>query len=149
MRERDCPDIKVLNPKFLFYDYELQDLFNSVKNLYDIFKRSKKRFDRKDTLTISKSVCDFLQLQKDADLYPYVLYDFKCCSSRVCIFQKCKRYYVYVSVPNSQLVYKKYSKEWKDSDLYGGFDRLSDCVSLFISIVNFVCVNSSDVELPF
>ena len=146
---KDLPDIRIANPRFLFYDYELVDCYNAVKNLYDVFKRVHKRFERRETLTLSKSVCDFIQLQKDVDLYPYVLYDFKCHSSRVCIFQKSKKYYVYVSVPNDKAVYKKYQADWKDSDLYGGYDRLSDCVSLFMSIVNFVCVNSSEVELPF
>lgn len=143
------PDIRPINSKFLFYDYELTDCYNSVKALWDIFKRVKKRFDRKETLTISKSVCDFLQLKKDAELYPYVLYDFKCHSMRVCIIQRYKQYFVYCSCPNYKKVYDKYKSEWKAPDLYGGYDRLSDCVPLFVSIVNFVVVRSQEVELPF
>lgn len=149
MINNGIPNLKPLNSKFLYYDYELVDCFNAVKNLYDIFKRVKKRFDRKDTLTISKSVCDFLQLKRDSDLYPYVLYDFKCHTVRICIIQKNKRYYTYVSCPNTRLVYDKYKSEWKDIDLYGGYDRLSDCVPLFLSIVNFVLVRSQEVEIPF
>lgn len=149
MRGDIKPDIRPLNSKFLFYDYELTDCYNSIKALWDIFKRVKKRFDRKDTLTISKSVCDFLQLKKDADLYPYVLYDFKCHSMRVCIIQRQKRYFVYCSCPNWRKVYAKYKGDWKDLDIYGGYDRLSDCVPLFVSMVNFLCVNGEDVELPF
>ena len=147
---KDFPPMsKRINSKFLYYDYELCDCFNAIKTLYDIFKRVKKRFDRKDTLTISKSVADWLQLKRDSDLYPYVLYDFKCNSSRICIIQHAKRYYVYVNVPNSNAIYKKYECDWKDYDLYGGYERLSDCVSLYISIVNFVCVNGESVEVPF
>lgn len=143
------PDSKRINPKFLYYDYELVDCFNAVKNLYDIFKRVKKRFDRKDTLTVSKSVADFLQLQKDADLYPYILYDFKCNTVRVCVIQHSKRYYVYVSAANPEPIQKKFKAEWLGYDFFGNYDRLKDSLSLFLSIVSFCSMNIHDVEIPF
>ena len=70
---KDLPDIRIANPRFLFYDYELVDCYNAVKNLYDVFKRVHKRFERRETLTLSKSVCVFIHLIIKIFIYSVVI----------------------------------------------------------------------------
>lgn len=138
---------KKVFPSTLFYDWELEKSFADVKRLYDTFKRAKKRFERKETIQISKSMCDYIQKCKDVELNPYILYKFDFGSDRICLCQERKIYYVYVSVSDLSIYKQKFSDCFKFGNFFGGYDTLSSAITLYAEMVMFYF---SDFEvLPF
>lgn len=128
----------IIESNFFIYDSELNSMYNNVKELYETFKLAKKRFERKDTLQVSKSFVDYKQKLNDCIKYPYVLYDFIYLDTRICVTQYKKKYHVYSTYKPSQKLDVKKSYAEK---LYGDFDNLESAKKLFADLVKEYCLN--------
>lgn len=128
----------------LIYDVELDSLYASAKNMYDILKLAKERFLRKDSINISKSVCEYMQKIKDLEDYPYSLYTFLHRNVKICIIQKKKRFHVFAIGAD---FFNVFQKDFYQPDLYGDFDNLSDCIELYDEFVRWFCCKSAGALL--
>lgn len=138
----------VSHHQYLFADFELNRLTSLVKELYDTFKRAKKRFDRKETLELSPSLCKYIQSRVDALEHPFILYSFVNDGQKVMVYQHKKKYYVYCNFSVS----KRFScyRTGFNSELYGNFDFLADAVQLFLNIVcDYTLDKIKDKVVPF
>lgn len=133
----------ICRSQLLFSDYEMSRCFKIIKELFDVFKRAKKRFDRKETLRVSPTVSQFVQMSKDSEDYPYILNDFRFEGKRICICQYKKHYYVYCDIDDETLSYFRNYKNYSMPNFYGDFSTLCEAQSLFLSIVNRY------TEIPF
>lgn len=146
----DIPDISaVCRSELLFADYEMTDCFKLVKTLWDIMKRAKHRFDRKDTLQVSPSVSQFVELKRNETDFPYVLYDFRNNGDRICIFQKRKRFYVYANVSSPKVLNDYFHSCEVIPQVYGNFEQLCDCVRLWLDVVTRYCFEINKDFIPF
>lgn len=146
----DIPDLyAVATSQMLFADYEMTDCFKLVKTLWDIMKRAKHRFDRKDTLQISSSVCQFVQLKKDEANFPYVLYDFRNDGDRICVTQCRKHFSVFANVNDKYMIKEFFGNIELKPCFYGSFDSLRDCVRLWLDIVTRYCFQCNKDFIPF
>lgn len=141
MKKNDFPDIPpsrygsiadLLGSTFLISDSELNMCFSNIKNIYEIFKDAKKRFERRDSLNVSRSAVEYMQLKKDCHSYPYVLYDFVSHNVRICLTQYKKKY----SVCCIGFTPQNYERlPYVGKNLYGSFDLLSDASQAFLDFV--------------
>ncbi|QCS36783.1 hypothetical protein [Tortoise microvirus 103] len=120
-----------LKTNYLLSDVEFERMFKLITELSDIQKRAYKRFERRESKRLAKSLVEYTQLLKDRDCYPYELYDFRCLSVRICIVRISHTYHVYIDgyTPTS---YRSYGGSY---NLYGDFCNLSDCIIHFQGIV--------------
>ena len=96
----------LMGSKYLFFDFELQSMFNQIKECWSIIQQVKKRFDRKETCRLSKTQTEYMQLVRDRYLYPYVLYNFQSSKVTIAIVQLHNHYYIYVEnfIPSSHYI---------------------------------------------
>ena len=137
----------LMGSKFLFFDSELQSMYNNVEELYQTMKNVKKRFDRKETLRISKTQTEYMQLYEDSKKYPYVLYNFICLDFNIAISRLFHTYYIYCNSGE-----KKFKPDlerfYKYPYFYGGFDTLNEAVYYFKrTVLQYISENFG--ELPF
>lgn len=134
----------VCRSELLFADYDMTKCFNLIKQLFDIFKRAKKRFDRRDSLQVSPTVSQFFQSVKDSEDYPYILNDFRYNGTRICICQNKKHYYVYASgIDKDTANFFKDYKNYSMPNFYGDFPSVGLAQGLFLTMV------SKFTEAPF
>lgn len=74
--------------KNCYYDEDLTELRKTVKHLDDILKAMNLRFERSKTLTIAKSVFDYVTQKELYIHYPHMYYDFRFCDTRICVGKK-------------------------------------------------------------
>lgn len=137
----------LVGPKYLFFDFELQSMFNQIKECWSIIQAVKKRFDRKETCRLSKTQTEYMQLQRDYLLYPYVLYNFQHKDVTISIVQHKKKYYIYCEGYNPSGNYPKVSIDIS-RNLYSEQDCLSKSISDFVFLVMEFC-NTKMEKLPF
>ena len=132
-----------------FYDYDLKELSSSFDSLYKVFRRIKKRAERRSTLQISKSVFDYYEKKQDLKVTPWKYYDFRYNDYRICIW----RYRQYYSVVCVGFEYPQESRRddiWLGAGLpYGKFESYVEAVPLFDEIVYWFIHNvitSLDVD---
>lgn len=133
------------NTHCLIFDTELDTLYKNVKNMYDILKLAKERFQRKDTLNISSSIAKYMENVNDIDKYPYVLYQFLHRNVKICITQYKKRYYVYAVGWDFLSHFRKYVYQ-NNKSLFGGYMSLSDTIELYDDMVRSYCSRSAYKE---
>lgn len=133
--------------KYLFFDFELQSMFNQIKECWNIIQHVKKRFDRKETCRISKTQTEFMQLQKDSLIYPYVLYNFQHKDVTIAIVQHKKKYYIYCDGYAPSRNFPHVSIDIGKS-LYSENDTLEHSISDFVFLVMEFC-NTKMGKLPF
>lgn len=72
----------------IFYDSDFVEIRKTVNHLNDLLKNMTLRFDRKDTLTIAKSVFDYVTQKEMYVHYPHMYFDFRFDDTRICIGKK-------------------------------------------------------------
>lgn len=74
--------------KNCFYDTDFVEIRKTVKRLDDILKAMTLRYERHDTLTIAKSVFDYVTQKEMYIHYPHMYYDFRFGDTRICVGKK-------------------------------------------------------------
>ena len=70
-----------------YYDFDLKELSENFDNLYKIFKRIRKRAERRQTIQISKSIFDYYSKKDDLKRIPQKYFDFRHGDIRVCLYK--------------------------------------------------------------
>lgn len=124
-----------MTDKVLVFDFELNNIYKQVKNIYEVLTRSKKRFERRETLNLAKSAVEYIQLQHDKDKYPYVLYDFVCDTVRICICHYKDFYHISIIGWNPSLQFGLYRSSTGINSLYGDYEELDEAAQAFLDCV--------------
>lgn len=74
--------------KNIYYDSDLSDLRKTVRHLDDVLKVMNLRFERSKTLTIAKSVFDYVTQKEMYFHYPHMYYDLRFGDVRICVGKK-------------------------------------------------------------
>lgn len=74
--------------KNCFYDSDFEEIRKTVNHLDDILKAMTLRFERHDTLSIAKSVFDYVTQKEMYIHYPHLYYDFRFGDTRICVGKK-------------------------------------------------------------
>lgn len=74
--------------KNIYYDSDLSDLRKTVQHLNDVLKAMNLRFERSKTLTIAKSVFDYVTQKEMYFYYPHMYYDMRFGDVRICVGKK-------------------------------------------------------------
>ena len=74
--------------KNIYYDSDFEEVRKTVKHLDDVLKAMNLRFERSKTLTIAKSVFDYVTQKEMYFHYPHMYYDFRFSDTRICIGKK-------------------------------------------------------------
>lgn len=125
----------MMTDKVLVFDYELNNTYKQIKNIYDVFTRAKKRFERRQTLNLAKSAVEYIQLQKDKEKYPYVLYDFVCDTVRICICHYRSLYHISVVGWQPVLRFGVVRSKTGVPTLYCDFENLDEAAQCFCDVV--------------
>ena len=136
----------------VYYDSELRELSKLFKDSYDIFKRIQKRASRCQTLQISKSLFDYVQMTESKCSVPQQFYDFKSDDVRICVYRYKGSYSVLVY--GFDYLKDDFRCSLGASSLYGEFVHLSDCVNFFLRVIayyinNILRFNDLFCEIPF
>lgn len=121
--------------KNIYYDDDLAEIRKVSKNLSDILKRIEMRFARHETITIARSVFDYISQRELYFEYPHMYYDFRFGDTRICIGKKKKHgfphYFVNVVGFNPDSRFSKYISEFG----YGDSDTVEGVFSVFCELV--------------
>lgn len=74
--------------KNIYYDTDFDDIRKTVNHLNDVIKAMNLRFERSKTLTISKSVFDYVSQREMYVHYPHMYYDLRFGDVRICVGKK-------------------------------------------------------------
>ena len=123
----------------IYYDSELRQLRALFKDMYKIFKDIEKRAVRSQTVQVSKTLYDYVDLQKVKKDVPQSFYDYKNGDYRVCIYKYRSKYSVLCVGFDYDVHLRRRDGFYSAGTLYGCFDKLdSDCIALFCRIVNYL-----------
>ena len=98
---RNSPFYTLLkNSHSLFFDVEMTSVIRLVKQISDIIKRVEKRFERRETYNVSRSLCEAVTRDIQYTKYPWLYYDFRFDKVRICVVKVRNYYYIhYDGVP--------------------------------------------------
>lgn len=96
-----------------FYDVDLRELSASFDSIYKVFKRIRKRAERRQTVQISKTIFDYYDRKADLARVPQKYYDFRNGTDRICL-------YAYRGFYSVLCVGFMYPKLYKREDIYLG-----------------------------
>ena len=71
--------------KNCYYDSDFEDIRKTVNHLNDVLKSMTLRYERSKTLTISKSVFDYVTQKELYIHYPHMYYDLRFGDVRICV----------------------------------------------------------------
>lgn len=74
--------------KNIYYDSDFDDIRKTVSHLNDVIKAMNLRFERSKSLTISKSVFDYVTQREMYIHYPHMYYDLRFGDVRICVGKK-------------------------------------------------------------
>lgn len=74
--------------KNCYYDTDLTDIRKTVNHLNDVLKAMTLRYERSKTLTIAKSVFDYVTQRELYIHYPHMYYDMRFGDVRICVGKK-------------------------------------------------------------
>lgn len=145
MHESDC----------VYYDKELRILSRNFKECYNILKDIEKRADRKETVQISKSLFDYVELSKAVEKFPQIKYDFKFDDVRVYISKINNCFVVNVVgfqyFPQNVLFDVTMPESWHYEiwcrESYDSKSLLKDAVDVYLHAINYFLYQIKHIDM--
>ncbi|QCS36379.1 hypothetical protein [Capybara microvirus Cap3_SP_320] len=116
-----------LDSQCLIYDNELCDAFVLSEALHACLKAIKHRYDRRDSVRLSRSVCEYIELHDSRYSHPHLVYCYTCDPVRICVALSPldRKYHIFSTLPLDL------QRSHVGPFYFGDFDLLGDAVSAF------------------
>lgn len=125
--------------KSIYFDTEFQRLLHCFNDLKEVVDSIQKRQSMGDSLDLSTSKFQRIELEKNKHITPELVYRFRLSLDEIKVIRVRKQYFVYSTFPAFP------TKQYRGiPHVYGGYDSLEPAVSLFSDTVHEYCKRRID-----